>query len=254
MSGRFATWQPLYAEHGIATLLNDSKRPAIKAWNKIGLPASGKFAKKFTEANALGFVTNARNKITVLDIDTTDEKVLADALARHGQTPMVVRTASGKAHAYYRHNSERRRIRPWDDLPIDLLGAGGLVVAPPSCEKRRSYQFIAGSLDDIDRLPKMRGLSADMYVGRDLCVPSDDFQRTDDLAADPMYGMREHDGRNNALFRAIGPEARSIHGTDGTLDDLIALASRYNTRAAEPLDAAEVVKIAANVAHDPRRP
>jgi hypothetical protein len=34
----------------------------------------------------------------VLDIDTTDERVLADAIYRHGATPIIIRTASGKFH------------------------------------------------------------------------------------------------------------------------------------------------------------
>ena len=29
------------------------------------------------------------------------------------QTPLIVRTGSRIFHAYYRHNHERRRIRPW---------------------------------------------------------------------------------------------------------------------------------------------
>jgi hypothetical protein len=76
-------------------------------------------------------MTGARSNVTVLDVDIGDERVLSDALARHGETPLVVRSGSGKYHAYYRHNGERRRIRPWRGLPIDLLGEGGLVVAPP---------------------------------------------------------------------------------------------------------------------------
>ena len=163
--GIFSDFQPIYAERGIATFpLRDNKQPAVKYWNKIGLPASRKFAEKFADADALGFVTNERNGLSIIDIDTTDEQVVADALVRHGDTPMIARTASGKAHIYYRHNGERRRIRPWDGLPIDLLGAGGLVVAPPTVVTRGRYEFIQGTLDDISRLPAMRGLRPDMYV------------------------------------------------------------------------------------------
>ena len=202
--GVFANYQPVYAEHGIATFpLNDNKRPAVKGWNKIGLPASAKFAAKFTEANALGFLTNKRNGLTVLDIDTTDEKVLSDALALHGETPMIVRTASGKAHAYYRHNGERRRIRPWDGLPIDVLGVGGLVVAPPTLVAKGEYHFTQGSLDDINRLPVMRGLDPSFYVSPQSATPElvlpDDVIANDNEAA--QASPIPEGERNNQLWR-----------------------------------------------------
>ena len=84
----------------------------------------------------------------MLDVDTPDEKVLADAMNWHGQTPVVVRTGSGKFHALYRFNNERRAIRPWDDKPTDLLGAG-LAIAPPSRVAKGQYQIIQGRLDDL---------------------------------------------------------------------------------------------------------
>jgi hypothetical protein len=80
-----------------------------------------------------------------VDQERPDEKVLAYAMNRHGQAPVVVRTGSGKFHALYRFNNERRAIRPWDDKPIDLLGAG-LAIAPPSRVAKGQYQVIQGRL------------------------------------------------------------------------------------------------------------
>jgi hypothetical protein len=80
---------------------------------------------------------------------------LADALNRHGSSPLIVRTASGKWHGYYRHNGERRQIRPVRDVPIDILG-GGYAVAPPSRFTKGEYEFIQGTLDDLACLPFMR--------------------------------------------------------------------------------------------------
>jgi hypothetical protein len=123
--GLFATWQPIYAAHNIATVpCSPDKRPLVKNPQRFGAVASGGIAHKFSTANALGFYAGAKNGITVLDIDTTDERALADALIRHGDTPLITRTASGKFHALYRHNGERRHIRPWQELPIDVLGGG----------------------------------------------------------------------------------------------------------------------------------
>ena len=102
----------------------------------------------------------------------------------HGQTPVVVRTGSGKFHALYRFNNERRAIRAWEGKPIDLLGAG-LAIAPPSIVAKGQYQIIEGNLDDLDRLPIMRELEDRLYVGR---------------ASGPRP-QKQGEGRNNDLWR-----------------------------------------------------
>jgi hypothetical protein len=122
-SGAFSRAQPLYAEHGIATfpvrIVGDDKKPAIKHYMKVGLPGSAKLAMRFENDNALGFMLGDRTRLTILDVDTRDERVVAQALDRHGHSPLIVRTARRKYHAYYRHNREHRLIRPWPDRPID---------------------------------------------------------------------------------------------------------------------------------------
>jgi Bifunctional DNA primase/polymerase, N-terminal len=104
----FSNAQPIYAERGIATFpVTESKAPAVRGYLRLGLDTSRGLVIKFPDAPALGFATKRRNGVTILDIDTPDEKVLADALDRHGHTPLIARTGSGKFHAYYRHNGER---------------------------------------------------------------------------------------------------------------------------------------------------
>jgi hypothetical protein len=239
--GIFAENQAAYAAHGIATFpLNDNKRPAVRAWKKIGMRASRNLAEKFTAADALGFVTNERNGLAVIDIDTTDERVLADALVRHGETPMIVRTASGKSHVYYRYNFERRRIRPWDGLPIDLLGAGGLVVAPPTHVTKGTYSFLQGSLDDIDRLPIMRGLDASMYVSAHTESPS--------IVPDDDCPIAEG-SRNNTLWRFCMARAATYRSDcDAVIDQsaLIDAARQYNADCSPPLPVSEVIGIASS--------
>lgn len=158
--GIFSAAQAMYAEHGIVTFpVRKNKRPAIGNYQKLGARGSRVLAQsRLASSPAIGFMTNHRNGVTILDVDVPDEGVLADALARHGHTPLIARSGGGKFHAYYRHNGERRRIRPWRGLPIDLLGAGGLAVAPPSHVEAGEYSFIEGSLDDLDRLPTLRNL------------------------------------------------------------------------------------------------
>src|SRR5262245_35374768 len=105
--GIFATWQPQYAERSLPTFpVGAEKKPAIRRYDRIGAAASRQLAIRFPAVDAFGLMLGRRNKITVLDIDTPDERVLADALARHGNTPFVVRSGSGNWQAWYRHNGE----------------------------------------------------------------------------------------------------------------------------------------------------
>jgi len=239
--GVFTEYQPVYAEHGIATFpLTDSKKPAVKGWNKIGLPASKKFADKFTESDGLGFLTNKRNGITALDIDSHDEKVLSDALGRHGKTPIIIRTASAKWHGYYGFNGEMRRIRPWDGLPIDVLGIGGFIVAPPTRITKGDYAIIQGSLDDLDCLPVMGGLDPSFYAARLDEAPSivpDDIQ---DLA--PTFLIPDGK-RGDEVWRFCMRKAHSCE----TFDMLKAHAREFNsTRCIPPMDNDRVVAAAAS--------
>jgi hypothetical protein len=195
----------------------------------VGLNGSAELADKFTDTDALGYVTGRRSNVTVLDIDTTDEKVAEDAMRRHGQPAIVTRTASGKLHLLYRYNGEPRRIRPFPDLPIDVLGDNGYALAAPSKLEKGSYEIIHGHLDDLDRLTAMAASQGDSTV------------------AAPLRGMREHDGRNTALFLAIGPTARDINLAGGTREQLLRIARQHNAQCAEPMEDKEVNQIVDSV-------
>src|SRR5262249_51898953 len=130
----FKKAQPDYAARRIATVPVDSrsKAPLVRGPARFGIRGSNLLANRLSQFNDadIGFIAGPRNRITVLDVDTTSENVLADAMQRYGQSPLVVRTKGGP-HAYYRHDGERRQIRPDKSKPVDILGAG-LVVAWPS--------------------------------------------------------------------------------------------------------------------------
>lgn len=229
-SGIFAQWQPIYAQRGIATFpCTETRAPAVRNYHRFGLPASAALTSRFSAASALGFMCGKRSGITPLDIDCKDERVLADALDRHGKTPVVVRSGSGNFQAWYKYNGERRQIRPRPELPIDILG-GGFVVAPPSHVEKGKYQFMHGSLDDLDRLPVLQNLN---------------------LAQTPIFGdssaeladKREGDGRNSALFRLLGRAAQQVDDRDQLLD----YARTKNEQCVEPMEDTEVVKIVNSV-------
>jgi hypothetical protein len=165
MTGIFAQFQQRYAEHRIATFpVSATKVPMIRGWPKVGLRGSAALATKFDDANAFGYITGRRSRITVLDIDTTDSKIFEDAIRRHGQPGIITRTASGKLHLLYRYNGERRRIRPFPGLPIDLLGDTGQALAAPSKITKGSYEIIHGHLDDLDHLTPIAGIETPKAV------------------------------------------------------------------------------------------
>jgi len=219
----FRDWQPIYAERGITLIpCGPNKAPLVKNPQRFGRDASAGLANKFSDASAFGYYCGRRNGITVLDVDTTDERVLADAMKCHGQTPVVVRTGSGKFHALYRFNNERRAIRAWEGKPIDLLGAG-LAIAPPSVVAKGQYQIIQGHLDDLDRLPIMRELEDRLYNG----------------VVGPRP-QRQGEGRNNDLWRRAMREAHHVDDYEQLLDRVETLNQEY----VEPMQQAEVAKIA----------
>jgi hypothetical protein len=139
---------------------------------------------------------------------------------------VVVRSGSGKWHAWYKHNGEPRKIRPWRGLAIDVLG-GGVVIAPPSQVQKGQYQFVQGSLDDLDRLPTLQNLN----------LPANDLTPTE------WSSKREGEGRNEELFRRVGRAAHSVDDFEQLLD----YARTQNSQFGEPLMDAEVVKVANSV-------
>lgn len=230
--GLFADWQPQYAAHGIATFPVRDKRPAVRGYLKVGERTSEQLALKFSNDNTFGFACK-RSRITVLDIDTPDDKVLTDALDRHGTTPLVIRSGSGNYQAWYRHNGEGRCIRPDPSKPIDILG-DGFVVAPPSMGSKGQYQIIAGTLDDLDTLPILGCPD----------LPTNKKHNTPPLSFCPLSGsVQKSDGaRNETLWRECMKMARGCHG----IEQLMEKAMDCNAAYYKPLPAEEVLKIVAS--------
>jgi hypothetical protein len=234
MIGVFSKWQPRYAEHGIPTfpLDGENKKPRVTNFSKMGLPASCRMAEKprLAAASGIGFMAGPRNKITVLDIDVADERVAADAFARHGEPAIIVRTPSRKFHGWYRHFGERRIIDAWrNEYPKhDLLGAG-IVIAPPTQRGDSSYEFIKGSLEDLDRLQPMEGVASSLRGNSSSATPQIGRAPTAEIGA-----------RNNSLYRAC---MRQAHGCT-SFDDQLAFARETNASYSPPLEEMEVMNVA----------
>ncbi|MFW7355595.1 MAG: bifunctional DNA primase/polymerase [Brucella sp.] len=233
--GVFADWQPQYAARGIATFPVRDKRPAVKGYLKIGNKTSEQFALKFANDDAFGLACK-RSKIVVLDCDTPDERIFADALGRHGKTPFIVRSGSGNWQAWYRHNGEARRVRPDPALPIDILG-DGFVVAPPSMGSKGQYQLVEGSLDDLSDLPKMSVSISDPNKKHNTPLP---FSPSPPLSSE---SSGKSDGkRNNDLWRDCMKMVRGCR----RIEELMEKAMQRNQGFCEPLPAEEVLRIVAS--------
>ena len=224
MGGTFAQWQPRYAEHGIATFPVENKRPCVRHWQKIGLKGSTQLAVKFADADAFGFRCGKYSRLTVIDIDSHDERMVDEAERLFGSSPILWRTGSGNFAMPFRYNGEARRIRPVPGLPIDILG-GGFAVAPPSMGAKGRYQFLHGGLPDLDRLPRLRV---------DKIAPSETPQHTHH---DIAIGRR-----NNTLWRYAMEQARHVDD----LDALIDVVRTRNMDCETPLPAPEITTIASS--------
>jgi Bifunctional DNA primase/polymerase, N-terminal len=160
MAGVFATAQPKYAALGIATFPFDAteqvkRGPLVSHYSRMGLPASRQMALRFPDAPGLA---GARNRFTIVDIDekgAAGERLLADVQRQFGNSKVITRTGSGGFHCYYLHNGEGRKIRPDPRKPIDLIGAGPIVL-PPSRGFRGNYEIIHGPVDDLAKLEPIR--------------------------------------------------------------------------------------------------
>jgi Bifunctional DNA primase/polymerase, N-terminal/Primase C terminal 1 (PriCT-1) len=217
----FAEWQPIYAAHGLSTfpvrIQGGDKKPMVKNYLRAGRRYSDRLARQFPDAQAFGFALGARTKITVLDSDSNDDRILCDAMTRHGKSPLIVQSGSGNFQAWYRHNGEGRHIRPDPLLPIDILG-GGFVVAPPSRGAKSDYQIIQGSLDNLDLLPALQNFVA--------------------ASGNEVIAMGR---RNNSLWQHCMKQARSCDDFTALLD----VAETFNTHSlSPPLEADEVACIA----------
>ena len=66
-------------------------------------------------------------------------------------------------------------------------------------------------------------------------------------SANPLKGMREGDGRNSALYRAIGRCARQIYAEGGTRDRVFEIAMNLNKGSAEPMSVEEINTMVGNM-------
>jgi hypothetical protein len=145
-----------YAEQGLFVFPvggKTGKKPLVKNWRNFGVNTWESLPDKFANQN-IGFQNGkGKNPVTIVDIDDGD--LFHEALEKFGDTPIKVCTPSGGYHFWYRYKGEKRQVR-YQGRKIDILGKGGLAVAPPSYTANKGqYRFIEGNVTEISNLPPM---------------------------------------------------------------------------------------------------
>ncbi|WP_170791662.1 bifunctional DNA primase/polymerase [Ruegeria lacuscaerulensis] len=225
-SGVFAQHAEAYAAAGLSAFPVDTrnKRPAITGWQNATPRRTRVWAsvEKLGAANGLGILVGKSSGVTEIDVDGVGEAWLALAVKQFGETPVVIRTASGKAKLWYRHNGEGRHIRPIQGQPIDVLGKG-FTIAPPSWREdlAASYEFCSGSIDDVANLPTIPATALEMVCGG-------------------VSGSVAAGERNDRLLRYCMSQARHCDDVAGLFDVAQTWASAFPT----PLSTSEIYRCA----------
>lgn len=219
-AGVYARHAGDYLDAGLAVFPvdTDGKRPAVTGWQSAGQNAARAWIAKKGDCQGIGLVVGKRSRIVEVDVDAAGPAWLQLATEQFGELPVTIRTASGKAKIWYRHNGEGRSIRPFKDMPVDILG-GGFTITPPSFHQGhgRAYAFMTGGLAELERLQPMR---AEALAGRS-------FKPTHRVCTGE---------RNTQLWRWCMAEARNCDDVEALIDAAESWTSCFD----EPLPLKEI--------------
>ena len=181
--------------------------------------------------NGVGIVTGGLSGLLVLDVDGERGEEKLKELG-HPVTPMV-RTAGGGLHLYFKHPGENVRTGIRVAPELDVKGAGGYVVAPPSLGANgRRYEWIISPEEaELADPPE--------WIMRLL-------ERPRRSGAAPPVGKKIPPGSRNQELASIAGTMRRRGMEEPEI--LAALRTANELRCEPPLEAAEVEKIAASVA------
>ncbi|MDB5243412.1 MAG: hypothetical protein JWP57_4037 [Spirosoma sp.] len=219
-------------------LAADAKRPAVrwKHWQDRRIPSAlvtrwsgdAKLA-----ASNIGTTTGGVTGLLLVDVDSIDPGFWQDCVARWGDTPAKVRTASGKLHLWYRSPGGIRNAQNIDGAPVDLRGDGGFAVLPPSVRDGiGDYAWLEGDLSALQRLPLPTAGSLDRHGP----LPPASLPEPPVGALKGGVGV-ERGARNAALFKHL----RGVAHDCQTESDLTTEGMRWNSSLAEPETMANVL-------------
>jgi hypothetical protein len=124
-----------------------SKLPMLPGWQHAATNEAATVTAWWTETPAAGIGIATGAPVFVLDVDTANGKAgaasLAALIAQHGPLPQTLtsRTASGGLHYYFASAEPIRNSAGKVGDGLDIRGAGGFVVAPPTIIDGRAYQW-----------------------------------------------------------------------------------------------------------------
>jgi hypothetical protein len=151
----------------------------------------------------------------------------------------------------YANNNERRltgapgkaNARPWDDLKVDLCGAGGYSISPPSACNGGTYQLLGDvTLEKLlvnrHRLPKIQGLASRAYLTVE--APPAPANDTESEPVDTPLSRVPVGDRDAEFYPVVARISQRVHRSGGTKEQVMAEAQARNAEFQMPLDNCEV--------------
>lgn len=220
------------------------KEPATKKGFKDATVDQDKILKMFTRKYNLAIATGPESGVWVLDLDGEEGIKAFEQLEReYGKVPdtVEVRTGDGR-HLYFLFNGEPIKNRTKIAGPIDVRGAGGYVVVPPSTHKNgSSYEWINSPKDK--ELAEAPSWLVDLVLERDSSLVRKETSPLKfkigealDLSTDPG---ETKGGRHERALRLIGSELAK--GTDPV--EAWKLTVEWGRRCSPVLDESELLRL-----------
>lgn len=243
MVGIAAATAGLYARYNIPSIpLGDDKRPLVGGFKiaRLNMSQTSAYMRRNPNAGALGVPDGPLSGLVRLDIDEHGGDIVREVIRRAGDTPFKVQTASGKIHLVYASNNERRltgnagtaAARPWSDLKVDLCGAGGYSVSPPSRCNGGVYRLLGDvTLDQMLNhrgcLPVIKALVPRAYVQSARVLIS--------AGADDDLRLVQEGNRDVVFYPVVARITQQVHLSGGTKAEALAEALARNSEFPTPL-------------------
>lgn len=190
-----------------------SKLPMLPGWQHAATNDAATVAAWWTETPAAGIGIATGAPVIVLDVDTANGKPgaasFAALIAEHGPLPqtLTARTASGGFHYYFSTSEPIRNSANKVGKALDVRGAGGYVVAPPTVVDGCAYQW--ADLSPIATAPAWL-VAAALAPVADRPATSATVEPTPELLADLADALTVLDADSRDQWISAGAALRSL--------------------------------------------
>lgn len=189
-----------------------SKLPMLPGWQNAATNDAATVAAWWAETPAAGIGIATGAPVIVLDVDTNGKpgaKSLAALIAAHGPLPqtLTARTASSGLHYYFASSEPIRNSADKVGKALDVRGAGGYVVAPPTVVDGCAYQW--ADLSPIATAPAWL-VAAALAPVADRPATSATVEPTPELLADLADALTVLDADSRDQWISAGAALRSL--------------------------------------------